>query len=385
MLEVFGDFTFSLDPEQERWAQRLHRDAIIVDTTHQGPCGKRAFTDDMINVLKAQHAEHRDASRALKEAWTMPVRLALTGAFPALERNWRESGLTVTSQELWATDSRSALASFSFLQRQFDSFPWLQKILIADDFGRVKMNGSVGSFITSQASDAVGRDLAQLDVYHDMGLRMLQLTYNSVNYIGGGCLDRTDCGVTSFGKSVIDRMNGIGMIVDISHCGRSTTIDACKIASKPVAASHTGCYSIHEAPRNKTDDELKYIAETGGYIGIYCLPHFLTKAAQPTIEHVLDHIDHVSNLVGWRYVGIGSDFPFSAPDEWGNARLAEHLHALGFSPEDGFATPRTLKGFDDYRDLPNVTRGLVSRGYSGEQIHGILGGNFIRVFRQACG
>ncbi|MDA9391533.1 hypothetical protein WN73_12925 [Bradyrhizobium sp. CCBAU 45394] len=385
MLDIFGDFPFSLDPEQERWAQRLHREAIIVDTTHQGPCGKRAFTDEMTNTLKTQHAEHRDSSRALAEAWTMPHRLALKGVFPEFEQTWRDSGLTVINQELWGTDSKSALASFSFLQKQFDSFPWLQKILLADDFSKVKMNGLLGSFISSQSPDAIGRDLNQLDVYHDMGMRMLQLTYNFVNYIGGGCLDRTDCGVTSFGKSFIDRMNGIGMIVDISHCGRSTTVDACKTSSMPVAASHTGCYSLYEAPRNKTDDELKYIADTGGYIGIYCLPNFLTTVSQPTVEHVLDHIDYVSSLVGSQHVGIGSDFPFSAPDEWGHARLAEHLHSLGFSPEDGFATSRPVRGFDDYRDFPNITRGLVSRGYNGEQIYGILGGNFIRVFRQACG
>ncbi|UPJ47828.1 membrane dipeptidase [Bradyrhizobium sp. 200] len=385
MPDVFGNFDFSLNPEQQRRAQRLHRDAIIVDTMHQGPCGKRAFTVEMINVLKAQYAEHRDSSRALRETWTMPIRLALKGKFPALEQTWRDSGLTVRNQEISAADSRSALASFSFLQKQFDSFPWLHKILVADDFAKAKKEGLLGSFISTQGSNALGRDLTCLDVYHDMGMRMLQLTYNSVNYIGGGCTDRTDCGVTSFGKSFIERMNDIGMIVDISHCGRSTSVDACKISSKPVAASHTGCYSIYEAPRNKTDDEIKYIADKGGYIGIYCLPNFLTYADRPTVEHVLDHVDYVSQLVGWQHVGIGSDFPFAAPDEWGNARLAEHLLASGFSPKDGFANPKSVKGFDDYRDFPNITRGLVSRGYSDEQIWGILGGNFMRVFREVCG
>lgn len=385
MPDEFGKRDLSPSQDQERRAGRLHRDAIIVDTTHQGPCGKRAFTDEMIKVLKAQYAEHRDSSRALKESWTMPVRLALKGEFPAFEKTWRDSGLTVVSKEVWATDSNSALASFSFLQKQFDSFHWLQKVLVADDFAKVKRENLLGSFISSQISESLEKDLTRLDVYHDMGMRMLQLTYNSVNYIGGGCTDRTDCGVTSFGKSFIDRMNGIGMIVDISHCGRSTTVDACKISSKPVVASHTGCYSIFEAPRNKTDDEIKYIADKNGYIGIYCLPNFLTHADEPTVEHVLDHIDYVTNLVGWQYVGIGSDFPFAAPDEWGNARLAEHLLALGFSPKDGFANPKNLKGFDDYRDFPNITRGLVSRGYSDEQIGGILGGNFIRVFREVCG
>lgn len=111
----------------------------------------------------------------------------------------------------------------------------------------------------------------------------------------------------------------------------------------------------------------------------------MTHADQPTVEHVLDHIDYVSNLVGWQHVGIRSDFPIAAPDVWGNAHLAEILLASGFGPKDGCANPKSLKGFDDYRDFPNITRGLVSRGYSDEQIWGILGGNFIGNFREVCG
>ncbi|WP_354107858.1 membrane dipeptidase [Bradyrhizobium sp. LB14.3] len=385
MADVFGKYDFPLDPEQERRAHRLHGAAIIVDTTHQGPCGKRSFTPEMINILKTKYSAHRDSSRALSETWAMPTWFALRGELPDLEQSWRDSGLTVTNKELSGTDCTSVLASFSFLQRQFDYFPWLRKILVANDFAKMKKEQLLGSFISSQSSEALERDICRLDAYHGMGMRMLQLTYNSVNYIGGGCTDRTDCGVTSFGKSFIDRMNGIGIIVDISHCGRSTTVDACKISSKPVVASHTGCFSIYEAARNKTDDEIKHIAEKGGYIGIYCLPNFLTHADQPSIEHVLDHIDHVSNLVGWQHVGIGSDFPFAAPEELGNALLAEHLLASGFGPEDGFANPKTVTGFDDYRDFPNITRGLVSRGYSDVQISGILGANFIRVFQDVCG
>lgn len=392
MTEEFGKYDFGLDAGQEERAARLHREAIIVDTLHQGPCGRRVFTDAMVEVLAREYAEHRDPQRAVLDTWNMPVRLALKGEFPALEQVWRASGLTVTSKQIVAMGctsdfaySQSAFSWFSFLQQQFDTFPWLRKILAADDFAKVKREGLLGSFMNSQDTVDLGWDLSRIDTYHRLGMRMLQLTYNSVNHVGGGCTDRTDCGVTSFGKSFIERMNGVGVMVDISHCGRATTVDACKLSSKPVVASHAGCHALYAAARNKTDDEIKYIADTGGYIGIYCLPNFLTHAEQPTVEHILDHIDHVSGLVGWQHVGIGTDWPYSAPDEWGNARLADWMLAMGFSAKDGFANPKVVIGFDDHRDFPNITRGLVSRGYTDEQILGILGGNFIRVFRETCG
>src|SRR5690606_8233766 len=135
-------------------------------------------------------AEHRDPQRAVLDTWNTPVRLALKGEFPELEQVWRDSGLTVTSKQIVAMGctsdfaySQSAFSWFSFLQQQFDTFPWLRKILVADDFAKVKREGLLGSFMNSQDTVDLGWDLSRIDTYHGLGMRMLQLTYNSVNHV----------------------------------------------------------------------------------------------------------------------------------------------------------------------------------------------------------
>ena len=129
---------------------------------------------------------------------------------------------------------------------------------------------------------------------------------------------------------------------------------------------------------------MKAIAASGGYVGVYLVSMFLSAKPVSTIEDFLDHVDYIANLIGPEYIGIGSDWPMQAP-EWGVQRLAEWALEIGFRPEHGVTAPVQVAGFDDYRDFPNITRGLVKRGYSDSQIKGILGENFLRVFKQVCG
>jgi membrane dipeptidase len=213
---------------------------------------------------------------------------------------------------------------------------------------------------------------------------MVQLTYNSVNFVAGGCTDRVDCGVTDFGVKFIQRLNDLGIIVDTGHCGRQTTLDACALSNAPVVASHTSAAGVHQHDRAKSDEELKAIAASGGYIGVYLVSMFLTDKPVSTIEDFLDHIDYIANLVGPQFIGVGSDWPMQCT-QWGIDKLAEYASEIGFRKEHGTMAPVNVAGFDDYRDFPNITRGLVKRGYSDEQIKGILGENFLRVFEQVCG
>ena len=144
---------------------------------------------------------------------------------------------------------------------------------------------------------------------------------------------------------------------------------------------------FHHA-RGKTDEALKAIAETGGVIGVLCVPAFVTDAATPTIEHMLDHVDYIANLVGWQHVGIGTDWPNTAHEEVLRSILDPTAAAnkdLGFREEDRLDVTVNLVGFDDVRDFPNITRGLVKRGYSDERVRGILGENALRVFSDVCG
>ncbi len=382
--ERFGIYDFGLSAEQEDRAARLHRESIVIDTLFQGPCGYRSFTDEMEAQLRADFEKHNNAAKGLWDAVRMPVRGAINGEFPDFEQCWRDSGITAGNRQVGGSNLEEAFSSFSLNQAQFDNLDWLSKATTAGDIRRAKAEGNHVGIVTTQNTVDVGLDLDRLNQYYDMGMRMIQLTYNSVNFVAGGCTDRVDCGVTDFGVKFIKRMNDLGIIVDTGHCGRQTTLDACELSEAPVVASHTSAAGVRLHDRAKSDEELTAIAESGGYVGVYLVGMFLTDDPNATIDHALDHIDYIAKLIGPEFIGIGSDWPMQAP-EWGVQKLAEHALDIGFRPEHGVTMPKNLIGFDDYRDFPNIARGLVSRGYTDDQIRGILGENFLRVFEKVCG
>jgi membrane dipeptidase len=211
------------------------------------------------------------------------------------------------------------------------------------------------------------------------------LTYNRMDHIGTGCTERVDAGLSLFGIDVVKHCNELGIMVDVSHCGHMTTMGACRHSKQPVNANHTAARSLHDHPRGKTNEELRAIAATGGVIGVLALPAFLTYADAPSIEHMLDHIDYIAGLVGWQHVAIGTDWPNQAPDDVLLATLGAELQSLGFGAQHRVEVTQRLDGYGDCRDLPNITRGLVKRGYSDAQIRGILGENALRVFQEVCG
>ncbi len=180
-------------------------------------------------------------------------------------------------------------------------------------------------------------------------------------------------------------MNELGIIVDTGHCGRQTTLDACKYSKAPVIASHTGAEEVFFHKRAKSDEEIKAIADTGGVVGIFAMPWFTGKDPEnTTVNHVIDHIDHVVNLVGIDHVGIGTDWPM--PQTKWMALIFKKYTApnLGFDPGDGPST-EYIHGIKDYRDFGNVTAGLIARGYNDEQVKKIIGGNWMRVLGEVCG
>lgn len=338
----------------------------------------------MVAGLQREYERHHDPQKGLWSGVRLPVPLAVQGRFPEFQACWDASGITAGNRQTGGMSPGGALGGFALAQAQFDRLPWLVKATTAGDIRRAKVAGRHAGFVSTQNTVDIGLDLDRWDQYYDLGMRMIQLTYNSVNFVGGGCTDRTDCGVTDYGVKFIKRMNDLGMIVDTGHCGRQTTLDARALSTAPVVASHTSAAGVHAHDRAKSDEELRALAATGGYIGVYCVGMFLTDEPDATIEHVLDHIDYIARLVGPQHVGIGSDWPMPAP-QWGVQRLAEWALEIGLRPEHGIGAPQNLIGFDDYRDFPNITRGLVARGYIDEEIAGILGENFLRVFERVCG
>jgi membrane dipeptidase len=372
-------FDFQLDETQEERARRLHRDSMLIDMLFQGPCGPTAFTEEMNQQLMDEYERSGDLEQVIKNARRLPLHLAIRGEFPQYREWWESSGLTAASIGMDGSSFSNAMASIAVLTHAFDAFDWLVKALTIHDIRRAKADGKRAAFINSQNSLLVEQDLDNLDVLYHFGLRVLQLTYNNMNFVGAGCTERTDAGISSFGARLIDRMNDLGIVVDTGHCGRQTTLDAVVLSRTPVIASHTCARAIGDHARGKTDEVLEAIANGGGVIGVVTLPSFLTADAAPTINHFLDHIDYIAKLVGPEHVGIGTDWPLCMPD-W---CIVKHQRELapkdGFRPEDRLSTTDTLEGMRDYRQFINITRGLVSRGYADEEIKGMLGGNWLRV------
>jgi membrane dipeptidase len=282
-------------------------------------------------------------------------------------------------------DGHDPLSSrLDIVNQVFKELPWLRCVTTGAEIRQAKRDGVIALYAQWQPTSPIPRDLKTIDVAYAKGLRSLMLTYNLMDNVGVGCTERVDAGLSMFGLAVVRHCNEIGIIVDVSHCGHLTTMDACRHSKKPVTANHTVARSVYAHARGKSNEALRAIADTGGVIGVVAVPPFLTDKKHATLEHMLDHIDYIANLVGWRHVALGTDWPLQVPLEILQATFGAEAEGLGFSGQHTLDLTGRLVGFEDARDLPNITRGLVKRGYSDEAIQGILGENALRIFDEIC-
>lgn len=228
--------------------------------------------------------------------------------------------------------------------------------------------------------------LRWMETYYYLGMRMMHLTYNRRNWLGDGCTEPTDAGLSAFGQEVVARMNDMGIIVDTPHSGKQTTLDAAKFSRAPVMASHTGAATVHSKPRCKSDEELKAIADTDGLIGVFILPSLLGPPGEADINTLLAHIDYIVKLVGPDHVCIGSDgrtsMEFPEDVEMPPRPRSRMKWWARWNPGDTSGDPNGegSKGSLAWANWPYFTAGLVKLGYGEESIRKILGGNFLRVF-----
>ena len=213
--------------------------------------------------------------------------------------------------------------------------------------------------------------------FHGLGLRCAQLTYNNQNRIGSGSTDRADGGVSTFGAQVVEAMNAAGMLVDVSHCGDRTTLDAIALSAKPIAITHSNCRALNNHPRNKTDEAIRALAAKGGVMGITGVRNFLRDRDPTNVGHIADHIDHVARLVGIEHVGIGSDADLNGYDDMPADQYAQ-LKA-GYASSYAFRERIDTDGFDHPRKIYDLTEELIRRRHSDADIALILGGNFRRL------
>ena len=255
-----------------------------------------------------------------------------------------------------------------------------EHLLRVDEPARIdeaKRTGKIGIILGVQNAEHF-RTPDDVDLFYQLGQRVSLLTYNTRNLIGNGSTERHDDGISDFGISIIERMNRLGMAVDVAHCGDRTTLEAFEISKRPVLITHANCRALNpNQPRCKTDEAIRKMAEKGGVMGITDVRNFVSDKEPTTTENVLDHYDHVAKLVGVEHVGVGSDIDLDGydalPDDF--KKWLRGLFKASYAFRDRFDTD----GVNHYKRMFDITDGLIRRGYSEADIELILGGNFRRV------
>ncbi|MCO6512007.1 MAG: membrane dipeptidase [Aridibacter famidurans] len=264
-----------------------------------------------------------------------------------------------------------------FIANHDDKF---MRIDSAGDLGRVKASGKMGVLLGLQNSDHFRRP-NDVDTFRALGQRVSQLTYNARNMIGNGSTERVDGGISDFGVAIIERMNKVGMAVDVSHCGDKTTLDAFEISKKPVLITHSNLRMYAGGhPRTKTEEAVRALGKSGGVMGITGVRMFV-KASEPTdIEDCIDHFEQVKRWIGPEHLGVGSDIDLYGYDKM-PPELNKQLRA-GYKGSYGFREKIDIEGLDHPKRMYDLTEGLIRRGFTDPEIEGVLGGNFKRVLSE---
>jgi membrane dipeptidase len=250
------------------------------------------------------------------------------------------------------------------------------------DIQEAKETGRTGLYLYFQSPEPLATQLWRLHLFYELGLRVLQLTYNERSLLGDGCAERTDAGLTEWGVEVVEACNELGIAVDVSHSGYTTTMEAIEVSRTPVLLTHANSRSLCDNRRCKTDEQVKTCAAKGGVVGVQALPSFISNQPGPTIEGMLDHIDHYVEVVGVDHVGLGLDLTTGHErDNFGLLRYKPEMYQGDWV--DGVL--QRIPGLATLADLPNITTGLVARGYGRQDIMKILGGNFARVLGEIWG
>jgi membrane dipeptidase len=266
----------------------------------------------------------------------------------------------------------------------------LIRATVPDDIVRARAEGKHCLYLTGNGVplperwNNVAEELSFIRLFFELGIRMMHVTYNRRNMLGDGCAEPANGGLSDFGRAALAEMNKVGVIIDVAHSGLKTSLEAAQASSRPMVASHTVCASLNQHIRAKTDEVIQAICDTGGLVGICCIPHFLGRGGD--IAALLDHVDYVAKKFGVDHVAIGTDVShtsqYSKTVTDGSGRKRPTRFAALWPPGsmDGGSMNRATLAWTNW---PLFTVGLAMRGYKDDDIQKILGGNMLRVCRAA--
>ena len=304
-----------------------------------------------------------------------------------------KSGLTVMETTLGPAGNptfsyEAAVQDLAGWHGNFARYPdKLLHIKRTADILQAKREGKMGVLLGFQNATHLNRDIRNLEFFHNLGIRQIQLTYNELNALGAGSTERKDVGLSDFGVECVAKMNELGILVDVSHCGVQTTLDAIEVSKKPILFSHSNCRALNDNPRCKSDQQIKALAAKGGVMGITTVNFFVSKKPKSTLDDYIAHIEHVVKLVGIDHVGIGTDssiggWRISFPTE----KIFWDFHSqFKFKPEVDLKWPPFIEEIDVPEKMYIIQKRLASKGFSSGDTDKILGGNFFRVYKEILG
>jgi membrane dipeptidase len=301
----------------------------------------------------------------------------------------RESGVNVIKWSLAGIkgDFAEAVKEIAYVDQMVEVHPsYFTQVRVSADLERAKREAKMGIIFSFESVDMLEGKLERFELFRNFGVRVMQLSYNRKSPFAAGVMEPKGGGLTPLGKEAVKKMNAIGITIDLSHANEPTTTDVLAASSKPVIVSHAGCVAIHPHPRNKTDDQLRALADKGGVLGIYNLPYLAAPPKQPTVDDYMAHMEHALKVAGEDHVGIGSDVLIEAFDtspkgmaEFNKIEEERQKSGLAAPEED---RPSYVVGLNIPRKLEVIADQLLKRRYSAELTQKVLGGNFVRVLTQ---
>ena len=401
-----------MTPEE---ARLFHEETLVIDSQQPGVTSGLLYTEAMHEAMKEMAADGMSRGQIRKRLQAMTV--GEIRDHPESARQymamWEESGVNVASatyagphppEGAFETSIDSVTQARAIIDALGDE---LRLVLKAADIEAAYRDGARGVIFDFQETMPFGTDLDRIDTFYNLGLRVVQLTYNLRNLVGDGCTERYKTGLTYFGIEVVRRLNELGMLVDVSHSSEQVGFDAIKVSSSPVVVTHSASSAVCYHDRGKGDDLARAIADNGGFFGVAAIGGFLRQDTRATLDDFADHVEHLVDVMGIDHVGIGSDKCGPGPGTESNFEYPPELGPYetsylyqedpdpratpdgfawsGFRAEHRLSDNHRIEDFDQFTDWPAITIKLAERGFSEDELRKVLGLNYLRVFREVVG
>jgi membrane dipeptidase len=296
----------------------------------------------------------------------------------------RKGGLTAANCTCSVWEGfRGSMENIARWKRHFsDNADLITQVFTTADIARAKREKKTGIILGWQNMSGIEDQIPFLRLFKDLGVGVMQIAYNTQNLIGCGCYEKNDSGLTEFGHEVIAEMNRVGILCDLSHVGARTSEDVIRASKKPVAYTHCLPAGLKQHPRNKSDEQLRFIAERGGFVGVTMFPPFLKRGAQSTVDDYVEAIEYVIGLAGEDQVGIGTDFT----QGYGKEFFDWITHDKGYARKlTEFGDVINPEGIRTIGEMPNLTAAMEKRGWKEPRIRKVMGENWMRLLKDVWG